>query len=224
MRRIPPSTHPASRPRPVTTARRFNPTALTRIGERLLAHLDPDGNAAADTRRTHPHLVLTMGLNDLIDGLGTALLNTGGCLTASEARRLACDAYLIPMVLGSDSMPLDVGRQQRLAIAALREALTPRDRGCAFPSCDRPPRYCHAHHIVPGLDGGETKLPTRPLARCTTGKLPASGVIAGRIRGNALVHAGWGVVLIPECHPTPHGCDSPPALDAACTSTTRSAA
>ncbi len=62
------------------------------------------------------------------------------------------------MVLGSDSMPLDVGRQQRLATAALRDALTQRDKGCAFPGCNRPPRYCHAHHIVPWLDGGETKL------------------------------------------------------------------
>ncbi|HVE97230.1 MAG TPA: DUF222 domain-containing protein [Pseudonocardiaceae bacterium] len=97
-----------------------------------------------------PHLVLTMGLNDLIDGLGTALLDTGGCITASEARRLACDAYLIPMVLGSDSMPLDVGRQQRLATAALRDALTQRDRGCAFPSCDRPPPLLPRppHHFV----------------------------------------------------------------------------
>jgi len=67
-----------------------------------------------------PHLVLTMGLRELIDGLGTATLDTGGQLTAAEARRLACDAGIIPMVLGSDSVPLDVGRQQRLASAALR--------------------------------------------------------------------------------------------------------
>ena len=69
-----------------------------------------------------------MGLNDLIDGLGSALLDTGGCLSGAEARRLACDAYLIPMVLDSDSMPSDVGRQQRLATAALRDALTQRER------------------------------------------------------------------------------------------------
>jgi len=65
---------------------------------------------------------------------------------------------VIPMVLGSDSMPLDAGRQQRLATAALRDALAHRDQGCAFPSCDRSPRYCQAHHIVHWLDGGETAL------------------------------------------------------------------
>ena len=105
-----------------------------------------------------PHLVLTMGLNDLIDGLGVATLDTGGHLCAAEARCLACDATIIPMVLGSDSMPLDVGRHQRLATAALRDALGHRDQGCAFPTCQRPPRYCHAHHIVSSLDGGDTSL------------------------------------------------------------------
>jgi hypothetical protein len=105
-----------------------------------------------------PHLVLTMKLTDLIEGLGSAVLDTGGRISAAEARRLACDACIVPMVLGSDSLPLDVGREQRLATAALRDALAQRDHGCAFPGCDRPPRYCHAHHLVSWLDGGETKL------------------------------------------------------------------
>ncbi len=105
-----------------------------------------------------PHLVLTMGLNELIDGLGSAALDTGGHLSAAEARCLACDATIIPMVLGSDSMPLDLGRHQRLASAALRDALAHRDGGCAFPACQRPPRYCHAHHIVSWLDDGNTSL------------------------------------------------------------------
>jgi hypothetical protein len=105
-----------------------------------------------------PHLVLTMGLAELVTGLGTATLDTGGQLIAAEARRLACDAGLIPMVLGSDSIPLDVGRQQRLASTALRDALAQRDKGCSFPGCGRPPRYCHAHHIVSWLDCGPTAL------------------------------------------------------------------
>ena len=105
-----------------------------------------------------PHLVLTMGLAELATGVGTATLDTGGALTAAEARRLACDATIIPMVLDGDSMPLDVGRQQRLATAAQRDALSQRDQGCAFPGCGRAPRYCHAHHLVSWLDGGETAL------------------------------------------------------------------
>lgn len=102
-----------------------------------------------------PHLVLTMRLSDLVTGLGTATLDTGACLTAAEARRLACDAAIIPMVLGSDSMPLDVGRQHRLAIAALRDALAQRDKGCSFPSCNRPPRYTQAHPLRTGSTGAK---------------------------------------------------------------------
>ena len=56
MRRIPPSTHPgtaaAAEQTLATAARRFDPTALSRIGERLLAHLDPDGKAPADEPET----------------------------------------------------------------------------------------------------------------------------------------------------------------------------
>lgn len=60
-------------------------------------------------------------------------------------------------------MPLDVGRHQRLATAALRTALARRDQGCSFPGCPRPPRYCHGHHIRSWLDGGETALDTMCL-------------------------------------------------------------
>jgi hypothetical protein len=39
---------------------------------------------------------------------------------------------------------LDVGRTRRLFVGALRHALELRDGGCAFPGCDRPPRWCQA--------------------------------------------------------------------------------
>ncbi|MGQ0779454.1 MAG: DUF222 domain-containing protein [Pseudonocardiales bacterium] len=240
MRRIPPTTHPdevaAAEQTLAHMARRFDPPALSRIAERLLAHLDPDGTAppeepeqqrelrvrtgpdgtvrlagtldpeggarvtevlgSLNQRRApidgvpdersparrdadalveamtslldqgdlptrggqRPHLVITVTLNDLIYGLGHLSLDTGGQLCAAEARRLACDAAIVPMVLDGDSMPLDVGREQRLATPAQRAALAHRDKGCAFPSCNRAPRYCHAHHIIPWLDGGKTKL------------------------------------------------------------------
>jgi hypothetical protein len=113
-----------------------------------------------------PHLVLTMSLSELVTGLGRATLDTGGCLTAAEARRLACDAAIIPMVLSSDSMPLDVGRQHRLATAAIRDALAQRDKGCAFPGCDRPPRYCEAITLRAGSTGAKQSSTT--CARCVS--------------------------------------------------------
>ena len=50
------------------------------------------------------------------------------------------------------------GRQRRLVTGPLRRALVLRDRGCAFPGCDRPPRWCDAHHIHHWADGGSTSL------------------------------------------------------------------
>jgi hypothetical protein len=40
----------------------------------------------------------------------------------------------------------------------LRRALVARDRGCAFPDCDRPPRWCDGHHVRPWSRGGRTDL------------------------------------------------------------------
>ncbi|HEX5205028.1 MAG TPA: HNH endonuclease, partial [Actinoplanes sp.] len=88
----------------------------------------------------------------------TATTDTGQRLSASTARRLACDARILPAVLGSAGQVLDTGRTQRLATGSLRRALHIRDGGCAFPDCDYPPRWTDAHHIVPWTHGGPTNL------------------------------------------------------------------
>ena len=105
-----------------------------------------------------PRLSLTMNLSDLIDGVGTATLETGETLSASAVRRLACDAEVIPIVLGSHSEVLDLGRLRRLVSLALFKALAVRDMHCTFPGCRRPPIACDAHHIIAWLDGGGTGL------------------------------------------------------------------
>jgi hypothetical protein len=92
-------------------------------------------------------------------GPGTADLDTGaGTITAAAARRIACDAHTIPIVLGSRSEPLDVGRATYTVPQPMRRALIARDRGCTFPGCDRPPGWSDAHHIVHWADGGPTAL------------------------------------------------------------------
>ena len=106
-----------------------------------------------------PHLVVTVGLQQLIDELGSASLDYGGFIDAATARRLACDSCVVPVVLGGDSQPLDVGQAKRSATAAIRAALAARDGGCAWPGCDKPPARCIAHHIRHHANGGETKVP-----------------------------------------------------------------
>ncbi|MEJ2864846.1 HNH endonuclease signature motif containing protein [Actinomycetospora flava] len=89
-------------------------------------------------------------------GYGT--LDSGHHVDAATIRRWACDAEIIPMILGSKSEPLDVGRRQRTAPDAIRRALNHRDGGCAFPGCDRRPRRCQAHHVRHWYPDGDTAL------------------------------------------------------------------
>ena len=42
---------------------------------------------------------------------------------------------------------LDYGRSARTAPPDLFNALALRDGGCREPGCDRPPEWCHAHHV-----------------------------------------------------------------------------
>jgi hypothetical protein len=82
MRRIPPTTHPGTVAQAEQTlaqaARRFDPTALSRIGERLLAYLDPDGNAPSEEPETMRELRVrtrpdgTVTLNGKLDPEGGA--------------------------------------------------------------------------------------------------------------------------------------------------------
>ncbi|WP_202874560.1 HNH endonuclease signature motif containing protein, partial [Kribbella albertanoniae] len=80
----------------------------------------------------------------------------GAGLSASTARLLACDAKIIPVVLGSNSEPLDVGRCERLVTKGMRRALNTRDRGCVV--CGAPPVQCDAHHLRSWIDGGTTAV------------------------------------------------------------------
>ncbi|RMB61709.1 HNH endonuclease signature motif containing protein [Tessaracoccus antarcticus] len=106
-----------------------------------------------------PQVVLTLSLRTLTEGLAAAaVLGSGELLPAGEARRLACDAQLVPAVLGGASEVLDVGRARRFFTGGIRAGLVLRDRGCAFPGCDAPPGACEAHHNRPWWAGGATCL------------------------------------------------------------------
>jgi hypothetical protein len=105
-----------------------------------------------------PHLTVTLDYNALLEGIGTATLEGGALLCPKSARRIACDAHILPIVLNGTSVPLDVGRKYRFVTPDQRRALVARDKGCAYPGCHRPPRWADAHHIKHWLDGGLTDL------------------------------------------------------------------
>jgi hypothetical protein len=71
---------------------------------------------------------------------------------------LACDADIVPIVLGGAGEVLDVGRARRLATLAQRRAIAAMHRTCVVPSCSVPVDVCRVHHVAPWRTGGRTDL------------------------------------------------------------------
>jgi hypothetical protein len=101
-------------------------------------------------------VIVTMTLESLLGGLQAANLDTGETISASLARKLACEAGIIPAVLGGKSQVLDLGRTRRFHTGAQRIAKTIEQRGCTAEGCDWPPGLCHLHHPIPWAQGGGT--------------------------------------------------------------------
>jgi hypothetical protein len=127
--------------------------AFCELLERLDGRGVPDLSSGAG-----PTVVVTMTLETLQGGLAAATLDTGDRIAAHTARRLACEAGIIPVVLGGRRKVLDVGRRQRLFTAAQRIALLVRDGGCTTQGCQTAAWFCHAHHDDPWSHGGKTDL------------------------------------------------------------------
>jgi hypothetical protein len=103
-------------------------------------------------------LVVRTDVETLKDGIGYGTFDgLDQPVSASTVRKMAACAEIIPLVLGTDSLPLDVGRAARGFTKAQRIALAERDGGCAC--CGINISYCEAHHIKWWLrDKGRTDL------------------------------------------------------------------
>ena len=107
---------------------------------------------------SHDRVVVTLTLQDLFgtphDGPGPTM-NDGTPVPASVARAMACEAGIIPLVLGGDSIPLDLGRTRRLASPGQRVALGALWSTCSFADCATPYAWTELHHVHPfNADGG----------------------------------------------------------------------
>ena len=128
--------------------------------------LTGDGLPATGGHR--PQVMVTINYRDLLKDLtGSGHDGHGGHdghsvfaqqISARSIRKLACDADILPLVLGGKGQVLDIGRTQRLFPPHLRRALVARDKGCAFPDCTTPATWCEAHHIIPWAAGGTTNI------------------------------------------------------------------
>ncbi|MBA3251498.1 MAG: HNH endonuclease [Geodermatophilaceae bacterium] len=68
-----------------------------------------------------------------------------------------------------------------------------RDKGCAFPGCDRPYEWCDGHHILGHARGGGTAL--------------GNGVLLCGVHHHVVHNDGWEIVIaddgVPEFIPPP---------------------
>jgi hypothetical protein len=138
-------------------------------------------------------ILIGIGLDALPSGVGTASSSStagGSPLTAAAIRRKACDAELIPVILGAAGQVLDLGRRTRIWSPALRAAIVLRDGGCVFAGCDQPPAFCEIHHRKHWANGGCTD-------QCNGDLLC--------LRHHHLCHeGGWSITIGPDPGRTPY--------------------
>ncbi|RBY82005.1 endonuclease [Geodermatophilus sp. TF02-6] len=130
--------------------------ALVALARRAL-----DGGALPDVRGERPHVRVSIDWQALCAERGAAGVSGGslgwaGPICPETARRLACDAGVVRLLVGPDGLPLDVSRAIRTATAAIRRAVELRDGHCVFAGCDAPPEWCDVHHVIHWAHGGPT--------------------------------------------------------------------
>jgi hypothetical protein len=111
------------------------------------------------------HLQVTTSLETLLglDGCPAAEMEFSLPISSKTVERLACDCSVTRILLGSDSMVIDVGRAKRVISGPQRKALNARDKGCVWPGCDRPASWTSGHHLDHWIHGGGGDLPNLTL-------------------------------------------------------------
>ncbi|WP_084128637.1 HNH endonuclease signature motif containing protein [Demequina sp. NBRC 110055] len=123
-------------------------------------------------------IVLRATIDDVETGVGCASVDgIDSPISVGTLRRMAVDLEVLPMIMGGDSVPLDVGCKDRLFSAEIKLALVERDGGCSW--CHAPPSYCEAHHIKWWKHGGPTDL--------------SNGVLLCVSCHHRIHHGGWDI-------------------------------
>lgn len=108
----------------------------------------------AGRSRGHVEITLVVPAGDPT----TAHTSGGIRLADGTIRTLMCDAVLYPIVIDGLGVPIDMGREFRLATPSQRKMIALRDGGCVFPGCDANADRCDCHHLHEWDDGGPTDL------------------------------------------------------------------
>ena len=131
--------------------------------ERSMHELDSALVPQNGSQRTHLQVTASIETLKALDGAPAAELEFSIPISAKAVERLACDCSLTRILLGSDSMVIDVGRAKRSISAPQRKALNARDQHCVWPGCDRPASWTSGHHLKHWIHGGSSDLPNLAL-------------------------------------------------------------
>jgi hypothetical protein len=116
------------------------------------------------TQRTHLNVTASLETLQGLPGASAADLEFSSVpISAKTVERLACDASITRIVLGSESIVIDVGRAKRTISGPARKALNARDRGCTWPGCERPASWTSGHHLKHWIHGGDNQPPNLTL-------------------------------------------------------------
>ena len=130
----------------------------------LTADVAAEPTAPADPSATAPigsaaaaEIIVRADLSALLgDTSGLAEIPASGPIPPSVLERLACNSGLSVELFGDKLTPLYETTPARAPTAAQRRALIARDGSCI--GCGAPPGECEAHHIIPWLRGGKTRI------------------------------------------------------------------
>ncbi|SDR71541.1 HNH endonuclease signature motif containing protein [Actinopolymorpha singaporensis] len=167
------------------TSKETEGQAEDQVGKEKRRSTEPEKGPAEPGAAIDPH----DGCPTCGGGGSARYLGTDGKpISVATVRRLACEADLIPVVLGGDGQVLDLGRSDRFFKEHQRRALAIRDgHHCNFPGCQIPEPRCITHHINPWNHGGPTDL--------------ANGVLLCRHHHTTIHHKGWQVRMGTHGHP-----------------------
>ena len=118
---------------------------------------------------------------DLQQGLARLAIGfvSGPGAIASALRRA-----LLGAPLNGKSVPLDIGYSDTIP-DSIRKAVIMRDKGCAWPGCNRRPAACDVHHVKHKKHGGKTS--TRDC------------VLLCQYHHDICIHRnGWNIELLPD--------------------------
>jgi Domain of unknown function (DUF222)/HNH endonuclease len=107
---------------------------------------------------TPASVIVTIGVEELLQRAGIAETTYGSTLTADQLLRIVDQAEIWPTIINRNGVPLALGRTRRIATRGQTMALIAREGGCSFPGCDHPPQWCDRHHVIDWIDGGPTDL------------------------------------------------------------------